>query len=1240
MDHESASFSPYRSDGKLYGFVCVVTGVDKPVGQAIAIELAGQSIPRLSNYSSEAMFPAHGAACIYTCSQTTSNANSTVPPSFYDEISKSHPNTRMIDYPYSISNEQDTLSLIDEALNAWGRLDVWVCSSGLLGPPSIDATTPADLQKCFEANSLAPFFALKYAPPAMAKTTSKGNYPNAAPKDQEYGSIIVVSSTASSYGGCWGPCFTMSSHAALGVVRAGVAALKGSSVRINCISPGQIDVGVDLEKAGIKVTNGQLPPSTLQSKTTQKDSIGLERAGTPAEVGRVAGFLASGFSSYITGANLVVDGGASVMCPLMVPVTYILFLDVRVVMGKEKAVSADEVEPLTREDSSVTLSRNSHDSISSASTTSLVLEGLGHPAAPTVPWKPHKPTYPFEYRDDEDDLESPGYLPRSGRPVERRTRRILWIVGILGLAGWSFALVLLLVQRSRTPTETPYQHDATESKASGKKVTLDQVVGGQWMARHHELSWISGGDERDGLLLEKDDSPGKDYLVVEDVRSRTGDSNALESNTLMRDKSFEVGGKRVHPSRVWPSKDLTKVLAMSDEQKNWRHSYTGVYWIFDVATQQAEPLDYNDVSGRVQLATWSPTSKAIVFTRENNMFIRHLDSKKVLPITSDGGTQLFYGIPDWVYEEEVFQTNFATWFSRHGKYIAYLRTNESAVPEYPIQYFVSRPSGAVPAPGEEDYPETGKIKYPKAGAPNPTVDLQFYDVEKQESFSVNVEGDFPDDDRLIIEVFWGSSSRVMIRETNRESDTTRLVLIDASAKSGKIVRTQDVSSLDGGWVEPSQTTAFIPADPENGRSEDGYIDTIVHDNYDHLAYFTPLDTSEPIMLTSGAWEVVQAPSSVDLKNNLVYFVATKEAPTQRHVYSVRLDGSDMRPLTDTNKPGFYGASFSKGSGYALIDYEGPGIPYQKVVSTPSNAQSYEWTVEENQNLAEMASAHEMPIEIYQTLTIDNYTLQAVERRPPRFNPKKKYPVIFWLYNGPGSQMVNRKFTVDFQAYLASSLGYIVVTVDGRGTGFIGREARCIVRGNLGKYEAHDQIHAAKIWASKPYVDPARIAIWGWSYGGFMTLKVLETDAGETFKYGMAVAPVTDWRYYDSIYTERYMHTPQHNSDGYDATAITDMAGLQKNVRFLIQHGSGDDNVHFQNTLTLLDKLDLAGVENYDVHVYPDSDHSIYFHNANRIVYDSKFPLLSFRVLRGNSLREEFTDLGLFNRVVKLAGQRV
>lgn len=439
------------------------------------------------------------------------------------------------------------------------------------------------------------------------------------------------------------------------------------------------------------------------------------------------------------------------------------------------------------------------------------------------------------------------------------------------------------------------------------------------------------------------------------------------------------------------------------------------------------------------------------------------------------------------------------------------------MPEYPVQYFLSRPSGKKPLPGLERYPEVRDIKYPKPGAPNPEVDLQFYDVEKDEAFSVEIPEEFPNDDRIIMEVLWASGGNVLIRTTNRESDILKVFLINTETRTGKLVRLDNVAEPDGGWVEPSQSTKFIPADPNTGRPTDGYIETVVHEGYDHLAYFTPLDNSEPLMLTSGEWEVVDAPSAVDLKKGLVYFVAAKEAPTQRHVYSVKLDGTDFQPLTDISKPGYFDISFSDGTGYALVSYKGPSVPWQAIMNTKGEKATYQETIEENKELAHLVQQYAVPTEIYSNVTIDGFTLQTVERRPPHFNAAKQYPVLFHLYGGPGSQTVDRRFNIDFQSYVASNLGYIVVTVDGRGTGFIGRKARCIVRGNLGYYEAHDQIATAKIWATKPYADESRFAIWGWSYGGFMTLKTIEQDAGQTFQYGMAVAPVTDWRFYGKTF---------------------------------------------------------------------------------------------------------------------------
>ncbi|TPX15539.1 uncharacterized protein E0L32_004237 [Thyridium curvatum] len=873
--------------------------------------------------------------------------------------------------------------------------------------------------------------------------------------------------------------------------------------------------------------------------------------------------------------------------------------------------------------------RTSLESNSSVSTTSLVFERIDErlrhgPSGMSEKRPPRK--YPSHDHDtlsdldDEDplkeesshDLETGPFLGGAAaagaaggvKGMDRGLRKVLIVASALFVAAWVAGLLVYVTSKSYQHT-SKVDHDpqATVSRGTGKKITMDQLHSGFWRPRQHDISWIAGPGGEDGLLLETG-AEGKDYLVVEDVRGQESEQVAAQSSrTLMKQGQFEYGGRVRQPDDAVPSRDLRKVLLATESQKNWRWSTVAKYWIFDVASQKAEPLVPDEPDARVQLAQWSPTSDSIAFTMDNNLYLRKLGESRVVQITKDGGPEFFHGIPDWVYEEEVLGGGSATWWSEDGQHIAFLTTNETGVPEYPIAFHVSRPSGQKPKPGEEGYPEIQKLKYPKAGAHNPVVSVRFYDVALGDVFSVDIEGGFADDDRLVTTLVW-AGKQVIVKETNRISDVMRVVLVDVESRTGKTVRSVDVGKIDGGWFEISQKTRYIPADPARGRPKDGYIDTVIHDNGDHLAYFTPPDNPDPIMLTSGAWEVVDAPEAVDLDKNLVYFVATKESSVQRHIYSVKLDGSGLTAFTDTKAEGYYSGSFSSGAGYALLTYSGPGIPWQKVLSTPGNDIRYEHVVEENKELADSAKKHELPLLVYGTLEVEGgVRLNYVERRPPHFNPSRKYPVLFFQYSGPGSQSVSKAFRVDFQSYVAASLGYVVVTVDGRGTGFIGRGARVVVRGRLGLAEARDQIAAGRRWAGLGYVDASRLAIWGWSYGGFMALKTLEQDAGATFSYGMAVAPVTDWRFYDSVYTERYMSTPQLNAAGYDASAVANVSALGESVRFLLVHGSADDNVHFQNSLTLLDRLDLAGVENYDVHVFPDSNHGIYFHNANRVVYD-------------------------------------
>ncbi|RDA88729.1 hypothetical protein CP532_4078 [Ophiocordyceps camponoti-leonardi (nom. inval.)] len=822
---------------------------------------------------------------------------------------------------------------------------------------------------------------------------------------------------------------------------------------------------------------------------------------------------------------------------------------------------------------------------------------------------------------------------RGFKPMDRRLRRGIIAVVSIVIALWLIALTLFATGSYKHVVGGGADGGSEKEAAFADKspVSLDEVLAGYWYPRSRSISWIAGPDGRDGLLLEEG-APGKDYLVVEDVRSWAagGDGKAADSSppsrTLMKSSIFVYKGTRYSPDWLKPSPDLNKVLLAVDREKLWRHSFTAVYFILDVASGRVEPLVPHNDTARVQLASWSPSSDALSFTLDNDLYVRRLDDDSAADrVTTDGGPEYFYGVPDWVYEEEVLSERTATWWSSDGRYLAFLRTNETAVRTFPIDYYLYRPSGTSPAPGDEAYPETRHIKYPKPGSRNPTVDVLFYDTTKRLTFPVPEADAFADDDRIVGHVLWAGTGRVLVKQTNRVGDHQRTVLVDVVKRTARVVHDVDGAAIDGGWLDLSRRTAFVPADAERGRPLDGYVDTVIHEGFEHLAYFTPLDAAEPTtMLTSGPWEVDSAPAAVDLVNNLVYFVAARQGPTQRHVYSVHLlDGSGLEPLTSIEEEAYYDASFSSGAGFALVSYHGPEVPNQRVVSTPSASRhdadlvpAHGFVVEDNSELASRVRSHALPRLRRGFMDMgEGLTLSYLERRPPpsssslsskrKETHRRRLPVLFHQYSGPGSQSVTHRFAVDFQSYVASSLGYIVVTIDPRGTGFRGRRHRVPVRSQLGVIEAHDLSTFARAYASRnsKEVDPSRLAIWGWSYGGFQTLKTLEQDAGRTFSYGLAVAPVTDWRLYDSIYAERYMRLPSDNEAGYQASAVTNASALGQCGRFLVMHGTADDNVHFQNSLRLLDGLDRAGVENYDVHVFPDSDHSITFHSANRIVYD-------------------------------------
>lgn len=576
-------------------------------------------------------------------------------------------------------------------------------------------------------------------------------------------------------------------------------------------------------------------------------------------------------------------------------------------------------------------------------------------------------------------------------------------------------------------------------------------------------------------------------------------------------------------------------------------------------------------------------------------------SGKVTRITHDGDVDVFNAVPDWVYEEEIYGDRKTLWWSPDGEYLAFLRMNETGVPTYTVPYYQAGQSVAPP------YPSNLDIRYPKVGETNPTVTFHLLKAGEETPAKVEFES-FAPEDLLITEVAWVTDdhSHVIFRTMNRVQDLEKLVLVDVEGGGKtKIVRERDGTD---GWIDNNLAITYIPK-----SKPPAYLDLSDHSGYMHIYLFSRDGSFEPKALTSGKWEVTSV-ANIDTKRGIVYYISTERDSTERHLYSVSLTkpGENKINLVDVKAPGYWGASFSTGSGYYLLSYNGPDIPWQKLYSISADGSKHTLirTVQDNADLRKKLADYKLPQFRWSKLQQPSgVELNALERLPANFNPKKKYPVLFDIYGGPGSQETGKQFrTVDWNTYIGSDpeLEYIVLAVDNRGTGYLGREFRASVTKQLGKLEAQDQIWAAQQWAKRDYVDAKHIVIWGWSYGGYLTSKVIEANTqADVFSRGLITAPVSDWRFYDTMYTERYMKTLSENAEGYKNSAVVDVAGF-KSVRggVLVQHGTGDDNVHFQNSAALTDTLMRQGVtpEKLRVQWFTDSDHSIRRVGQNIFLY--------------------------------------
>jgi len=622
------------------------------------------------------------------------------------------------------------------------------------------------------------------------------------------------------------------------------------------------------------------------------------------------------------------------------------------------------------------------------------------------------------------------------------------------------------------------------------------------------------------------------------------------------------------------SKDEGKILIATNIESIYRHSSQADYYIHTRKGSKTEPLCSPEAEPQ-RLAKFSPTGHHVSFVRDNNLFIRDLRNGTEFAVTTDGvWNGVINGAMDWVYEEE-FGTDDGYAWSPDGTYLAYLRFDESQVAEFSMDIFGSL------------YPEKYSFKYPKAGERNSTVSAHLFHVEQRRPLKISLPAA-----EYIPRVRWTRRDQLLTIVTmNRAQNRMEVYLADASKAepSGKVPASVIHTEQSATYVDLSDDVFFL----DDGRT---FLMTSERNGYNHLWKFTIDRTSS--QLTTGDWDIVDV-LGLDEKRQEVYLTASLRGATQKHLCRLSLATGKLDVLDET--PGTHSAEFSADFSYRIHTHASASTPPTYTLYNHANKKIR--VLEDNAALRKTLGTYGLQAKEFFTWTgPGGEALNAWMIKPQGFDPAKKYPVYVAIYGGPGSNTVEDDW--EGSTYLWHQLlaqeGYLVVSTDPRGTMFRGRAFKHATYRELGKLETEDFIGFAGHLASLPYVDGERIGIQGWSYGGFETLLCM-TKGADAFSAGISVAPVTNWRYYDSIYTERFMGVPQENASGYDDNSPVTHAALLQGPLLLV-HGSADDNVHFQNSMEMINALVDAG-KDFDFFVYPDRNHGIYGGNTRLHLFD-------------------------------------
>lgn len=627
-------------------------------------------------------------------------------------------------------------------------------------------------------------------------------------------------------------------------------------------------------------------------------------------------------------------------------------------------------------------------------------------------------------------------------------------------------------------------------------------------------------------------------------------------NTLIDTKNFTELANGID-SYVF-SKDEKQLLIANNTNPIFRHSFTADYFLYNLETKKL-----TKVLEQVQEPTFSPDGSKIGFAKTNNLFIYDIASAKVTQVTTDGKKNtVINGITDWVYEEEFAFVRAYDW-SADGKKLAYIRFDESEVPEFSMNVFK-----------KDLYPTVETFKYPKAGEKNALVSLYVYDVTSAASKTINL-GNY--NDFYIARMKWTNDANVLSAQVlNRHQDNLDLLFIDGTTGTAKVV----LNEKDKAYVDVTDNLTFL--------KDNSFIWTSEKDGYNHIYLYDKTGKLKN-QVTKGNWEVTSY-YGFDEKTKTVFYQSVENGSIVRDVYRIGLDGKNKVKLSQ--QVGTNAATFSPNFEYFINTYSSATQPTAYTLNSSKDGKQIQ-SIVDNKALAEKLKKYDLPNkEFFELTTEKGYKLNAWMIKPKDFDPSKKYPVFMFQYSGPGSQEVANNWldTNDMWFMMLAQQGYIVACVDGRGTGFKGANFKKCTQKELGKFEVEDQIDAAKVIGNYAYVDKARIGIFGWSYGGFMSSNCLFKGA-DVFKMAIAVAPVTNWRFYDSIYTERYLQTPQENASGYDDNSPINHVSKLKG-KFLLIHGTADDNVHVQNTMQMIEALVQANKQ-FDWAIYPDKNHGIY-----------------------------------------------